>query len=78
MTKKPAKKSPAKKKAAPVPGLDAAMRQMEKLMASGDLITQDDLNALLASLHGPSRERYSNDLERYRPKALELLQNPSR
>jgi tetratricopeptide (TPR) repeat protein len=54
MTKKPAKKYPAKKKAAPVPGLDVAMHQMEKLMASGDLITQSDLDALLASLHGPS------------------------
>jgi tetratricopeptide (TPR) repeat protein len=54
MTKKPAKKSGAKKKAAPGAEFNAAMRQMEKLMASGDLITQDDLNALLDSLHGPS------------------------
>jgi tetratricopeptide (TPR) repeat protein len=54
MMKKPAKKSPARKKSAPNAQIAAAMRQMEKLMASRDLITQNDLNALLASLHGPS------------------------
>jgi tetratricopeptide (TPR) repeat protein len=54
MTKKAAKKSPSKKKSAPNTEIAAAMRQMEKLMAGGDLITQDDLDALLASLHGPS------------------------
>jgi tetratricopeptide (TPR) repeat protein len=53
MTKKLAKKSPAKKKPAPNAAIDAAVRQMAKLMASSDLITQDDLNALLTSLHGP-------------------------
>ena len=54
MTKKAAKKSPSKKKSAPNTEIAAAMRQMEKLMAGGDLITQDDLDALLASLHGQS------------------------
>jgi tetratricopeptide (TPR) repeat protein len=54
MTKKPAPKSAAKKKAPPTAGMDAAMRQLEKLMASGDLITKGDLDAMLASLHGPS------------------------
>jgi tetratricopeptide (TPR) repeat protein len=54
MTKKPAKKSPARKKPAANSEIAAAIRQMEKLMASGDLITQDDLNALRASLNGPS------------------------
>lgn len=54
MTKKAAKKSPSKKKGAPGAKIAAAMRQMEKLMAGGDVITQGDLDALLASLHGPS------------------------
>jgi tetratricopeptide (TPR) repeat protein len=54
MTKKPAKKPPSKKKAVPNTEIAAAMPQFEKLMASGDLITKDDLDALLASLHGPS------------------------
>jgi len=39
------------------------MRQMEKLMASGDLITQNDLNALLASLDGPSATEGLSDAE---------------
>jgi tetratricopeptide (TPR) repeat protein len=63
MTKKPAKKSSAKKKSAPNVEIAAAMRQMEKLMASGDLITQDDLDALLASLHGPSATDGLSDAE---------------
>ena len=63
MTKKPAKKSPARKKPAPNPQIAAAMRQMEKLMASGDLITQNDLNALLASLDGPSATEGLSDAE---------------
>jgi tetratricopeptide (TPR) repeat protein len=63
MTKKPAKKSPSKKKSAPNAEIAAAMRQMEKLMASGNLITQDDLNALLASLHGPSPAEGLSDAE---------------
>jgi tetratricopeptide (TPR) repeat protein len=52
--KKSAKKSPSNKKASTKAQIAAAMGQMEKLMASGDLITQADLNALLASLSGPS------------------------
>jgi tetratricopeptide (TPR) repeat protein len=63
MTKKPAKKSPSKKKSAPTAEIAAAMRQFEKLMASGDLITQDDLDALLASLHGPSATDGLSDAE---------------
>jgi tetratricopeptide (TPR) repeat protein len=63
MTKKPAKKSPARKKPAPNSQIAAAMRQMEKLMASGELITQNDLNALLASLHGPSATEGLSDRE---------------
>jgi tetratricopeptide (TPR) repeat protein len=63
VTKKPAKKSPARKKPAPNPQIAAAMRQMEKLMASGDLITQNDLNALLASLDGPSATEGLSDAE---------------
>ena len=54
MTKKPARKSPPKKKAGPAAEIGAAMRELEKLMASRDPITQIDLDALLASLHGPS------------------------
>lgn len=63
MTKKPAKKSPSKKKAPPTAEIAAATRQMEKLMASGDLITQGDLDALLASLHGPSATDGLSDAE---------------
>lgn len=54
MTKKATKKSPAKKKSAPNAEIAAAIRQMEKLMASDNIVTQGDLDALLASLHGPS------------------------
>lgn len=43
-----------KKKPAPNAGMEAAMRQLGKLMAGSDLITQGDLDALLASLNGPS------------------------
>lgn len=63
MTKKPAKKSPSKKKATPNAQIAAAMRQMETLMASGNLITQGDLDALLASLHGPSATDGLSDAE---------------
>ena len=63
MTKKPAKKSPSKKKPAPNAGVAAAMRQMERLMASGDLIVQSDLEALLASLQGPSVDDGLSDAE---------------
>jgi tetratricopeptide (TPR) repeat protein len=63
MTNKPARKSAPKKKAAPNAGIEAAMRQMEKLMASGNLITQDDLDAMLASLHGPSPQNGLSDAE---------------
>jgi tetratricopeptide (TPR) repeat protein len=61
--KKSAKKSPSKKKSAPNAEIAAAMRQMEKLMSSGDLITQGDLDALLASLHGPSATDGLSDAE---------------
>jgi tetratricopeptide (TPR) repeat protein len=61
MTKKAAKKSPAKKKSAPNADIAAAMRQLEKLMASSELITKEDLDAMLASLHGPSPTDGLND-----------------
>jgi tetratricopeptide (TPR) repeat protein len=54
MTKKPARKSPAKKKSAPDGEIEALMRQFEKLMAGGGLVAQGDLDALLTSLHAPS------------------------
>jgi tetratricopeptide (TPR) repeat protein len=54
MTKKPPRKSPAKKKSAPDGEIEAMMRQFEKLMASKDLVTLGDLDALLTSLHAPS------------------------
>ncbi len=63
MTKKAVKKSPAKKKAAPNAVIAAAIRQMEALMASGDLITRGDLDALLASLNGPSATDGLSDAE---------------
>ena len=47
------KKSSAKKKAAFPAGMEAAMLQFQQLMAAGDLIAQDDLDALLISLQGP-------------------------
>ena len=43
-----------KTKTAPIPGLKDAMRELEKLMAGGGLVTQGDLSALLKSLNGPS------------------------
>ena len=54
MTKKQVKKSPAKKKAAPEVEIEAAVRQLEKLMVSGGMIEPGDLNALLTSLQAPS------------------------
>jgi tetratricopeptide (TPR) repeat protein len=54
MTKKPAKKSVSKKKPSANAQVAAAMRQLEKLMASGELIMRQDLDAMLASLEGPS------------------------
>src|ERR1019366_9065581 len=63
MTKKQTSKPAAKTKTPPIPGLKDAMRELEKLMAGGDLITQDDLNSLLRSLHGPSAEDGLSDQE---------------
>ena len=59
MPRKPAKKSPAKKpsakkKSEPNPQIAAAMCQMEMLMATGALITQKDMEDILATLHGRS------------------------
>jgi tetratricopeptide (TPR) repeat protein len=58
MTIKPARKSISKKKTATKSSPDSefaeAKRQIEKLMAGGELVSQDDLNALLSSLQGPS------------------------
>jgi tetratricopeptide (TPR) repeat protein len=39
------------------------MHQMEKLMATGNLITQSDMDAILASLHGPSATDRLSDEE---------------
>jgi tetratricopeptide (TPR) repeat protein len=63
MTKKAARKSPSKKKSAPNAEIAAAMRQLEKLLSSSNLVTQGDLNALLASLHGPSATDGLSDAE---------------
>ena len=63
LTKKPAKKSATKKKADPRTEIAAAMRQMERMMASGDLITQGDLHDLLTSLQGPSATDGLSDAE---------------
>lgn len=54
MTKKPARKSPGKKKSAPHGETEAMMRQLEKLMVSGGMIEPGDLDALLTSLQAPS------------------------
>ena len=56
MPKKPSSKSKAKKKPATAPqaGMEAAMRQLEKLLRRDDLITQGDLDALTTSLMSPS------------------------
>ena len=63
MTKKPAKKSPSKKKAAPSAELEAAMRQMAELIGGGGLIAQGDLDALLFSLQAPSVQDGLSDAE---------------
>lgn len=63
MTKKPTKKSPAKKKAATEVEIEAAVRQLEKLMVSGGMIEPGDLNALLISLQGPSATDGLSDSE---------------
>ena len=54
MTKKPARKSPGKKKSVPHGETEAMMRQLEKLMVSGGMIEPGDLDALLTSLRAPS------------------------
>ena len=65
MTRKPAKKSPTKKKgaAAPHSEIEQAKRQLKELMESEDLITPDDLKALFFSLAGPSRMDTLDDPE---------------
>jgi tetratricopeptide (TPR) repeat protein len=63
MTKKPAKKPAAKKKAAPDAEIEAAVRQLQKLMESSGMIEPGDLNALLTSLHGPSATDGLSDAE---------------
>ena len=57
MATKQSRKSAKKEKAASIPGLEAATRQLEKLMADSDLITQDDLDALLKSLQPAASRR---------------------
>jgi tetratricopeptide (TPR) repeat protein len=54
MTKKPAQKSPAKKKAAADGEIEAMVRQLEKLMESSGMIAPGDMNALMTSLQAPS------------------------
>lgn len=56
MPKKPSSKPSVKKKAPPAPlaEVEAAMRELEKLLVSSDLMTEGDLNALVTSLTGPS------------------------
>jgi tetratricopeptide (TPR) repeat protein len=65
MTNKPAKKSAAKKKTVTAlqSAIEEAERKLKQLMASGELITQNDLDALLASLHGPSVDDGLSDAE---------------
>jgi tetratricopeptide (TPR) repeat protein len=63
MTTKKTQKAAAKEKVEPIPGLEAPTRELEKLLASSDQITQDDLNALLMSLNGPSAEAGLSDEE---------------
>lgn len=73
MAKKAAKKSPSNKKSAPNAVMAEAMRKMEKLMSGGDAITQGDLDALLASLQGPSpADELSDDAADARNQAQEL------
>ena len=55
MPKKPSKKSTAKKKASDPPaGMEDAMGQLEEMLISGGMATKGDLDALMASLAGPS------------------------
>ncbi len=64
MTKKPAKKSAAKKAAAaPHSEIEEAKRQLKELMESADQITPGDMKALLFSLAGPSRMDTLDDPE---------------
>jgi tetratricopeptide (TPR) repeat protein len=64
MPKKPSKKSPAKKKASDPPAeMEAAMRQLEELLTSSGMATEGDLNALMASLSGPSAREGLSDTE---------------
>jgi tetratricopeptide (TPR) repeat protein len=64
MLKEPSKKSTAKKKAAdPNAAMEAAMRQLEELLTSSGMATPGDLNALMASLAGPSAREGLSDTE---------------
>jgi tetratricopeptide (TPR) repeat protein len=73
MTKKPAKKSPAKKKAAPNAEIAAAVRQLEKLMESSSMIAPGDMNALLTSLQAPlATDRLSDAEAQLKDEAQEL------
>jgi tetratricopeptide (TPR) repeat protein len=73
MIKKPAKKSPAKKKAAPEVEIEAAVRQLEKLMVSSGMIDPGDIDALLTSLKAPSvLDELSDDEATARHEAQEM------
>jgi tetratricopeptide (TPR) repeat protein len=63
MTKKQARPPATKTNTPPIPGLEDALRELEKLTAAGGLITQDDLDALLKSLQGPTPEDGLSDEE---------------
>jgi len=68
MPKKPSKKSTvkkaAKKKASDPPaGMEAAMRQFEEMLVSSGMAAPGDLNALMASLAGPSAREGLNAAE---------------
>src|SRR5665213_1446800 len=64
MPKKPSKKSTAKKKASDPPaGMEDAMGQLEEMLISGGMATKGDLDALMASLAGPSAREGLSDTE---------------
>lgn len=68
MPKKPAKKSvvkkATKKKASDPPaGIEAAMRQFEEMLVASGMAAPGDLNALMASLSGPSAREGLSDTE---------------
>lgn len=63
-SKKSAVKKAAKKKASdPNAGMEAAMRQLEEMLVSSGMAATGDLNALMASLAGPSAREGLSDAE---------------